>query len=303
LWVGANYIRVKHTVVDTLLVELAWGPSTLSTVWTGLSFAGPPSQSFRSAKINSSSSHGNVSFLTAPTTNKKTIKYALTDLDTSISAANPKYIIIPNVNQLVPAGNKFVASVTFVPGNTVTPGSCVYDYVAGSNTQTENCLLGRMYGNPNATAGNPGPEYYYDPTSFSLSYFFITKQRYGLFTTATHFNSCHVPSTYSAWDIGFSVSYANSTVGINEKEKLGFELSQNTPNPFTEGSMVNYQIEKDAKSAIFTVTDVTGRIISTEKVSTQSGKHSIQLGSYASGVYYYSLNVDGRISTKKMIVE
>jgi hypothetical protein len=46
-----------------------------------------------------------------------------------------------------------------------------------------------------------------------------------------------------------------------------------------------------------------GRIITSEKVATTTGSHTVKLGTYAAGVYYYSLNIDGNITTKKMIVE
>ena len=90
---------------------------------------------------------------------------------------------------------------------------------------------------------------------------------------------------------------------LKEIEKIGFSLGQNTPNPYTNNSTIKYALLKDANSAVFTVADVTGRIISSEKVSSNTGAHTINLGAYASGLYYYSLNVDGNVSTKKMIVE
>jgi hypothetical protein len=46
-----------------------------------------------------------------------------------------------------------------------------------------------------------------------------------------------------------------------------------------------------------------GRVITSEKVATTTGSHSVKLAAYAAGVYYYSLNVDGVVTTKKMIVE
>lgn len=91
--------------------------------------------------------------------------------------------------------------------------------------------------------------------------------------------------------------------GVKELEESGVALSQNMPNPFTGSSVVKFQLAKDANSALFTVTDVTGRIVTSEKVATTTGIHTVNLGSYAPGIYYYSLNVDGHVSTKKMIVE
>ena len=92
-------------------------------------------------------------------------------------------------------------------------------------------------------------------------------------------------------------------VGIEELSTKGFILEQNAPNPFAQNTTINYQLAKDAHTVLFSVIDVTGRVISSEKVSNVTGKHNINLGKYAAGVYYYSLNVDGVIATKKMIVE
>ena len=93
------------------------------------------------------------------------------------------------------------------------------------------------------------------------------------------------------------------TVGVKETSQNTFGLTQNMPNPFSKESVVNYSLVKDASSAVFTVTDVMGRVVSSEKVGTTTGTHSVKLGAYAAGIYYYSLNVDGNVTTKKMIVE
>ena len=92
-------------------------------------------------------------------------------------------------------------------------------------------------------------------------------------------------------------------VGINELENKGFALNQNTPNPFTKDATISYQLIKDANSVTLTITDVMGRIVSSEKANANTGTHTIKLGSYAAGVYYYTLNVDGNTITKKMIAE
>jgi hypothetical protein len=80
-------------------------------------------------------------------------------------------------------------------------------------------------------------------------------------------------------------------------------LGQNIPNPFSKESSVTYKLATDANSVLFTVTDVMGRVISSKKIESSKGTHSIKLENYSAGLYYYSLNVDGKITTKKMIVE
>jgi FAD synthase len=54
---------------------------------------------------------------------------------------------------------------------------------------------------------------------------------------------------------------------------------------------------------MFTVTDVMGRVVSSEKAASTIGTHTVNIGSFAAGVYYYSLNVDGKVMTKKMIAQ
>ena len=108
----------------------------------------------------------------------------------------------------------------------------------------------------------------------------------------------------SAFMIDFSIhtsTTVNSLKNIENSSEI--TLGQNMPNPFTNGSTVKYQLTKDVTSALFTVTDIMGRVISSEKVETNTGIHSLKLGTYAAGVYYYSINIDGNVKTKKMIVE
>ena len=92
-------------------------------------------------------------------------------------------------------------------------------------------------------------------------------------------------------------------VGVEELASKGFSLEQNAPNPFSTSSSVTYELAKDARNVTFTVVDVTGRLVSSEKVANSIGKHNVSLTKYAAGVYYYTLNVDGVSTTKKMIAE
>ena len=109
------------------------------------------------------------------------------------------------------------------------------------------------------------------------------------------------PFKYENHDIGYKLSV--SITSVKDLEQKGFTLGQNVPNPFVNSSSIEFELAKNASSVVFTVSDVTGRIISSEKVAATTGKHAVKLGAHAAGLYYYSLNVDGNISTKKMIVE
>lgn len=143
-------------------------------------------------------------------------------------------------------------------------------------------------------------------TDMNMSFILDQSVRYN--TNANGWNGYFLPTyayttpfAYENHDIGYKLSV--SITGVKELEQKGFALGQNVPNPFVNSSSVEFELAKDASSAVFTISDVTGRIISSEKVATTAGKHAVKLGSHAAGLYYYSLNVDGNISTKKMIVE
>ncbi len=305
LWIGAGYKQVNFAAHDTLIVEMAWGLPSNTSVYQALSISSAtPSLQFRTPKINSSTLHGDKSFLTAPASNYKKFKVILNTIDTIggvNDVANNGYIIIPNVNQLIPAGNIVSVAYTYKPGTVVAAGSVIHKYTGGA-AQTANGILGYLYSDP-ATSSTVSNNNFYDATSFSGAFMYYAEQRYGLFSGGPAFlNLCGYPDANSSWDIGFSVTYVSS-VGINELEANSATLGQNVPNPFNGESTITYQLAKDANSVLFTVTDVMGRVISSEKGSTNTGSHSIKLGSYAAGIYYYTLNVDGKTSTKKMIAQ
>lgn len=155
-----------------------------------------------------------------------------------------------------------------------------------------------------------------DPTIFgvpsdytsdmNMSYLVDHSVRYN--TNANGWNGYFLPTyayttpfAYEHHDIGYKVTV--TITGVKELEEKGFALGQNIPNPFSNSSKVNYELAKDAKSVLFTVTDLMGRVVSSQSAETTTGVHTLNLNSFAAGVYYYSLNVDGNITTKKMIVE
>ncbi len=84
-----------------------------------------------------------------------------------------------------------------------------------------------------------------------------------------------------------------------------FKLEQNYPNPFNPSTRINFQAARHGR-AVLDVFSVTG-----EKVQTifngqvQAGgvyEFDFDGGELAAGVYFYRLNVDGNIQTKKMVL-
>ncbi len=303
VWVGNFYQRVTN-FNDTLLVEIVWGDSTNTAVYAPFSFAAPNNYmgTFLGPKFNTSALQGNTSFLTAPVLNKKVIKYVLTAADTTLTN-NTGYIpVVVNgsAGQMIPAGSIVSAVATFIPGQPNVPvGAVAYNPGAGASPQTTNGMVARLYVQ-NSPATPVVTQNWFDDVAVGKNHTVYTfkRERYGMTGAFPGLRS----SSSRAYMMDFSITVPVPQ-SLKEIEKIGFSLGQNTPNPYTNNSTIKYALLKDANSAVFTVADVTGRIISSEKVSSNTGAHTINLGAYASGLYYYSLNVDGNVSTKKMIVE
>ncbi|MBI3520719.1 MAG: T9SS type A sorting domain-containing protein [Bacteroidetes bacterium] len=195
--------------------------------------------------------------------------------------------------------------VSFKPGYTYT----LTDLLIGDGTNIANKNVFFVLSSEQNGAGT-APTIYGTPsdytTDMNMSYFLSTDTRYNISTQG--WNGYFIPTyaytdpfPYESHDIGYKLTVA--ITGVKELEANGFALNQNVPNPFSKESTVNYQLANDANSVVFNVTDITGRVIYSEKVSSDKGSHSVKLGAYASGLYYYSLNVDGKVVSKKMIVE
>lgn len=293
--VGYIYERVgTSTVADTLIFQVIAENHALDYDLTDFSYQ----------DITYSYASNDLSGMTV----LKKVKYPLNIADTC-SGGLYKQIKVATPGVSIAAGKKVGCVISFKAGYSYT----TTDVLIGdaTNAATKNVFF--IYSSEqNGDGGGAGtdPTYYgifQDYTSdMNMSYILDQSVRYN--TNANGWNGYFLPTyayttpfAYETHDIGYKVTVVATS--INELEQKGFALGQNAPNPFTSSSSVSYELAKDVKSAVFTVTDVMGRVISSEKVGTTTGTHSVKLNSYAAGVYYYSLNVDGNLTTKKMIVE
>ena len=115
---------------------------------------------------------------------------------------------------------------------------------------------------------------------------------------------------YSYYD-NFSYSYriyysfySNSSVGIHDINS-NFSLSQNTPNPFTNQTKINYQIKTPAKNIALEIYNIAGvKMFEKTQTNLNAGNYSVHVNdvNFSAGIYFYSLIVDGNKTTKKMIV-
>ena len=82
------------------------------------------------------------------------------------------------------------------------------------------------------------------------------------------------------------------------------KLFQNSPNPFSQSTLINYYVPQNTGVATLQITDMNGAAIKTVAVSGSGyGQLRLQTDQLAGGTYIYSLLVDGRlVDSKKMVV-
>jgi trimeric autotransporter adhesin len=99
----------------------------------------------------------------------------------------------------------------------------------------------------------------------------------------------------------------SGTTGINQSTGSavdGASLEQNIPNPFSNETVISYNLPQQVNSASLVVYDLSGKQITSFPI-TEKGASSITITSekLAGGIYIYSVMADGRIlDSKRMVV-
>lgn len=96
----------------------------------------------------------------------------------------------------------------------------------------------------------------------------------------------------------------SGTVGLDEFENsLGLAIY---PNPTSSSSVIEFTSPTSSHVNI-TVFDVTGRVVESNELNGMAGvsmKHTVNSSNHLnSGIYFISINIDGRKVTKKLIIE
>jgi putative pyrroloquinoline-quinone binding quinoprotein/type IX secretion system substrate protein len=106
---------------------------------------------------------------------------------------------------------------------------------------------------------------------------------------------------------GTSITAYYTPVGISSNENNtpeGFHLYQNYPNPFNAKSRIKYQISKTSQVKI-QLFDMLARMIQTlvnQRKNPGQYEFIIDAGDLPSGTYFYRLEADGYVETRKMIL-
>jgi hypothetical protein len=79
-------------------------------------------------------------------------------------------------------------------------------------------------------------------------------------------------------------------------------LEQNIPNPVKGSTRISYSVPEGSSKAQLLLTDALGRTLKTVSISS-SGTLNLDAATLSSGVYNYTLVVDGKtLQTRKMTV-
>lgn len=103
-----------------------------------------------------------------------------------------------------------------------------------------------------------------------------------------------------------NINYSPATSGIKQYSNIFAVLNEAAPNPASGSTSLSFQLLNKSNVSL-SVYDMTGKLIIPVigGQSLESGIHSfsIDLTDLEAGVYFYTLNVDGVLSTKKLIVQ
>ena len=114
-------------------------------------------------------------------------------------------------------------------------------------------------------------------------------------------NSAGWGNQYSmAWE--FRVSF--TSVGEPSGVPTQYSLSQNYPNPFNPSTTIKYGLPRRAHVALEVYNALGQRVAVLLDETQEAGYHNVafQNPGLASGVYLYRLQVDGFVSTKKLLL-
>ena len=134
-------------------------------------------------------------------------------------------------------------------------------------------------------------------------YYFNFKQDVGLTSIFIEDNGTSLPF-YNGSHTLRSQNLTN--VSNHQRDLLGrnYYLSQNYPNPFNPSTVISYQLPVNSKVSL-KIYDLLGREVATLVNEEQSaGWKEVEwnASNIASGIYFYKLQADNFIETKKMLV-
>ena len=93
----------------------------------------------------------------------------------------------------------------------------------------------------------------------------------------------------------------HQTVTLRESSRAAY-ITQNTPNPYTDKTVIQYFIPIQTQSAYLIIADANGIEIARTTLEAGEGTVDIDASQISSGTYSYSLIVDGKVVATKLMI-
>jgi len=300
-----NY-QVRVNQADTLEVEIMWGDTLTDLAYWGTQ--APAGANIYTPHFKPSANNGNVSHLTAPASHHVIIKRVITAADTVTDPSvlglyNSPIIIVPSNPISIPGNNNVAITYTYVPGKDYTNGGVVFDVPGGSKLATQNGFSASL------VVATSGPGFYdYDAKYKNVPVLENVAMRYDQETGGNAILDTTMASFFNfglnfAYNITAIIHYSLTT-GINEVTANNLHVTQNMPNPFSETTLINYELA-EASNVSLNVYDLTGKKIQTiDQGRKMPGSYEIQFSSsdLQAGMYFYTLTAGGNQITKRMTI-
>lgn len=101
------------------------------------------------------------------------------------------------------------------------------------------------------------------------------------------------------------LNFANiAPVGIADVNAVGVNIGNPTPNPATNSFYIPVTVNSE-RDVIYTLTDITGRVVDTKTIHVKSGsttRITSNTAALANGLYVYSVSSNGTVTTGKVSV-
>lgn len=114
-------------------------------------------------------------------------------------------------------------------------------------------------------------------------------------------NPIPIPYTFE----GYSLLIVGPT-SVAEMAQFGLKLNQNMPNPFSHSTVIDFSLNQ-SMMVEFNVFDLVGRNIHSRAINATTGMNRIDINAASmgltTGVYLYTLTLDGQTVTRKMVVK
>ncbi len=138
------------------------------------------------------------------------------------------------------------------------------------------------------------------PGQYQVPFTYTTNGNWNSETAVTHY---YVNDAVVA-DAAISTPYTCHFIGISESKGAIESVAQNFPNPFDNNTTVKVSL-KSAEDIQLSVYNTMGQMVAYKAVKGSAGVNNmtVDASNLISGIYFYTIRVNGNVITKKMTVQ